>query len=67
MALDVITCPVCKQKLGLYKYWTLGSIVVCANPQCGTSLRIVKRKPILVEIVPEEQTYHPDYRPESYG
>ncbi|MCS6882462.1 MAG: hypothetical protein RMK84_14595 [Oscillochloridaceae bacterium] len=48
-------------------YVTEGMLVVCANPECGTSLRIVGRRPLRVEAVPEEETYTPDYRPESYG
>lgn len=67
MGLEIATCPVCKQKLAVYPYVIVGSLIVCANPRCGTSLRVLQRKPIKVEVVPEEDTYHPDYRPESYG
>ncbi|MBP1464626.1 hypothetical protein EYB53_002780 [Candidatus Chloroploca sp. M-50] len=67
MNVEFVTCPTCKQKLALQKYITPGSLVVCANPRCGTSLRIIRRRPLQVEPVPEAETYHVDYRPESYG
>ncbi len=67
MAVEFITCPTCKQKLALQSYVAVGALVVCANPKCGTSLRITQRKPVKVEVVPEEETHHHDYRPESYG
>ncbi len=67
MDLEVVSCPACKQKLAIQPYIMVGALVVCANPNCGTSLRIIKRKPVKVEIVPEEQTFNVDYRPESYG
>jgi uncharacterized protein YbaR (Trm112 family) len=67
MGLEIVKCPVCKQKLAVHQYIVPGSFVVCANPNCGTSLRVVQRKPIKVEVVPVEQTFTPDYRPESYG
>ena len=64
---EFVKCPVCKQKLGVQSYVPVGSLVVCANSNCDTSLKIVNRNPIKVEVVPESATYHPDYRPESYG
>lgn len=67
MAVEIVKCPTCKQKLAIMDYVTEGTLVVCANPNCGTSLRIVGRRPLRVEPVPEEETYTPDYRPESYG
>lgn len=67
MNVEFISCPTCKQKLGVISYVVQGSLVVCANPRCGTSLRVVSRKPLRVEVVPEVDTYHADYRPESYG
>ena len=48
-------------------YVTEGALVVCANLRCGTSLRLVGRHPLRVEVVPEAETYKVDYRPESYG
>jgi len=42
-------------------------MVVCANVKCGTSLRVVQRRPLRVEAVPEAETHKVDYRPESYG
>lgn len=67
MAVEVVVCPVCKQKLALQGYILVGTHVVCANPNCNTSLRIVSRSPVKAERVPVEQTHHPDYRPESYA
>jgi len=67
MNVEFVTCPVCKQKLALQGYIVVGSGVVCANPHCNTSLRIVHRQPIRAEKVPMEKTFHPDQRPESYG
>jgi hypothetical protein len=67
MAMEFTTCPVCGQQLGLLDYMLVGSEVVCANPQCLTSLRIDQRNPLRVSVVPEEQTYNADSRPESYG
>lgn len=67
MAVEFVVCPVCKQKLAVQSYVVAGSYVVCANPACNTSLRIVSRNPIKTEHVPIEKTFHPDYRPESYG
>ncbi|HWQ15826.1 MAG TPA: hypothetical protein VNL77_23695 [Roseiflexaceae bacterium] len=68
MSLETLTCPVCKQKLAVFDYMlTAGAEVVCANPQCLTVIRIDSRRPLRVSVVPEEQTYNADSRPESYG
>lgn len=67
MAVEFVRCPTCKQKLGIIEYVTTGTLVVCANLKCGTSLRIIGRRPLRVEPVPEAETYKVDYRPESYG
>jgi hypothetical protein len=67
MAVAFVTCPTCKQKLAVYDYMKDGSLLVCANVKCGTSLRITGRRPLRVEPVPEPETYNVDYRPESYG
>lgn len=67
MAIVFVRCPRCRQKLALMPYVNEGTLVVCANPDCGTSLRLIQRKPPKVEEVPEQDTRVPDYRPESYG
>ncbi len=67
MAVEFVRCPNCKQRLALQPYVIEGALVVCANEKCGTSLRITRRRPLRVEAVPESETYHVDYRPESYG
>lgn len=67
MKVEFVKCPTCKQKLAIFPYMTMNTLVVCANLRCGTSLRITARKPLRVEVVPEAQTYAVDYRPESYG
>jgi uncharacterized protein YbaR (Trm112 family) len=67
MAVEFVRCPACRQKLAVHDYVLEGSLVVCANPKCDTSLRVVRRKPLRVELVPEVETYRADYRPESYG
>lgn len=67
MPLEFVTCPVCKQKLAIQEYVTAQNEVVCANPQCLTTLRVDQRNPLRVSIVPVEQTYNADSRPESYG
>lgn len=67
MAVELVTCPVCKQKLALQEYVLQGNEVVCANPRCLTSLRIDQRHPLKVSIVPVEQTRNSNSRPESYG
>jgi hypothetical protein len=67
MALEFVRCPTCKQKLAVQSSMLDGTLVVCANAKCGTSLRILGRRPLRVEPVPEPETYKVDYRPESYG
>lgn len=67
MAIVFVKCPRCGQKLALMPYFNEGTLVVCANPDCGTSLRVLQRRPPRVEEVPEPETYQADYRPESYG
>jgi alpha-aminoadipate/glutamate carrier protein LysW len=67
MSLETIVCPVCKQKLAVFSYVAVGSDVVCANPTCLTSLRVEARGPLRVAVVPDEQTFDADSRPESYG
>lgn len=64
---EFIACPTCRQKLALQPFVAVGSLVVCANPACGTSLKVTKRAPLKIEVVPEAGTYTADYRPESYG
>lgn len=63
--MEVISCPVCKQKLAVQAYVLVGTELVCAN--CETNLRITKRRPLRVEQIPIEETYNVDSRPESYG
>lgn len=65
LALEFISCPVCKQKLALFDYMLLDTEVVCAN--CETNLRVVKRKPLRVEQIAVEETFNTNNRPESYG
>lgn len=67
MAVTFVKCPNCKQKLAVYDYIADDAQLVCANVRCGTSLRLVTRRPLRVEAVPEPETYTVDYRPESYG
>jgi hypothetical protein len=67
MAVEFVRCPNCKQRLAVQSYVAEGAMLVCANVECGTSLRITRRRPLRVEIVPEIETYTVDYRPESYG
>jgi uncharacterized protein YbaR (Trm112 family) len=67
MHVEFVVCPVCKQKLAVQAYVGTKSHIVCANPKCNTSLRIVNRNPIKVDLVPIEQTFNRDHRPESYG
>lgn len=64
MAIEFVTCPVCKQKLGVYDYMTVGTEVVCVN--CESSLRVSQHNPIQVELIPIEETYNRNDRPESY-
>lgn len=62
---DFVVCPVCKQRLGVQDYVVVGTTLVCAN--CETNLRIERYRPLKVAVVPVEDTYNKDYRPESYG
>lgn len=66
MAIEFVTCPVCKQRLGIYSYMTVGTDVVCANPKCETNLRVTQHNPLKVERIPIEETYNRNDRPESY-
>ena len=52
MAVGFVKCPTCKQKLAIFDYMAAGTLVVCANLKCGTSLRISSHKPLRVEPVP---------------
>jgi uncharacterized CHY-type Zn-finger protein len=65
MAPELVTCPVCKQKLLIQDYVTLGSEMVCNN--CESVLRIESRRPLRVKLIPYAATLNPDSRPESYG
>lgn len=67
MEVEFVTCPTCKQKLGVMNYVAVGTILVCANPECDTSLRVLGRGPLRVERVAKAETFKADYRPESYG
>lgn len=67
MAVGFTRCPQCGQRLAVMDYLVVGSQLVCANEKCGTSVRIVARKPLRVEEVAEDETYLVDFRPESYG
>jgi alpha-aminoadipate carrier protein LysW len=51
--------------LAIQEYTTVGSEVVCAN--CESNLRIERRRPLRVVVVPVEETFDADSRPESYG
>lgn len=67
MALEFGTCPVCKQKLAIFDYMITGAELVCANPGCLTYLRIEGRNPLRLTVIPLDETYNADSRPESYG
>ena len=67
MEVEFVKCPTCKQKLAVMNYVTSGALLVCANPKCETSLRVLGRGPLRVEAVLKTETYKVDYRPESYG
>ncbi len=67
MALEFVRCPVCKQQLAIQDYVTVDTEVVCANRNCLSNLRITHHRPLRVELIPVEQTYNADDRPESYG
>ena len=65
MAPEVVACPVCKQRLMLQDYVTIGSELVCNN--CESTLRVEKRRPLRIALVPYSATLDPNGRPESYG
>ncbi len=65
--MEIVACPVCAQKLALQRYIIKDSRVVCANPNCNTTLRIVSRHPAKVEKVPFKETLNQSSSPESYG
>jgi uncharacterized protein YbaR (Trm112 family) len=67
MAVEFVVCPQCGQKLAVQAHVVAGSSIVCANPQCNTSLRVLGRKPIKVERLRIQETFNADHRPESYG
>lgn len=64
--IQVVSCPVCGQKLALQRYILAGSRVVCANPNCNTTLRVTSIQPARIERVPFEETLNSDSSPESY-
>ncbi len=65
MALTLMNCPVCKQKLAIYEYIPVGTELVCAN--CETNLRIEGQQPLKVAKVAITETFNANSRPESYG
>lgn len=65
MAIEFVACPVCKQRLGLINYLSVGTEVVCAN--CETNLRIEQRNPLKIKPIPVKETFNANDRPESYG
>ena len=65
MAPELVTCPVCKQRLMIQDYVTVGSEMVCNN--CESTLRIDSRRPLRIALVPYTATLDSDSRPESYG
>ena len=65
MAPELVTCPVCKQRLLIQDYVTVGSEMVCNN--CESTLRIEQRRPLKIALVPYTATLDSDSRPESYG
>jgi hypothetical protein len=67
MAVELVKCPSCGQKLALQAYVLPGNEVVCANPKCLTSLKVESRQPLRVVVVPIEKTRNANSRPESYG
>ncbi len=67
MSMEFVVCPECKQKLGVIGYVAVGSSIVCANPRCNTTLRVVQRAPIRVVQLTERETLNADARPEAYG
>ncbi len=67
MALEFVRCPVCSQRLALQAYVLPGTLLVCANINCNTNMRVTSRRPLHIEVVAEKQTYTAEHRPESYG
>ena len=67
MAVEFTRCPKCGQRLAVMDYLVVGAQLVCANRECGTSVRVLARRPLRVEEVAEDETYVVDFRPESYG
>jgi len=67
VAIEVVACPNCGQKLAIEEYVGVGAQVACANVGCNTSLKITQRKPLKVEKVPLKGTLNADCRPGSYG
>lgn len=67
MEVEFVTCPTCKQRLAVMNYVAQGTLLVCANLKCDTSLRVLGRGPLRVEPVAKAETLKVDYRPESYG
>ena len=65
MPIEFATCPICKQRLGLQEYVVVGAEVVCAN--CESNLRVESRHPLRLVLIPVEETFNQDSRPESYG
>ena len=65
MGPEIVTCPVCEQKLMLQDYVTVGSEVACNN--CESTLRVENRRPLRVALVPYTATLDQNGRPESYG
>lgn len=65
--LQVVACPNCKQKLGIADTVVAGAVVVCANVNCETAIRVVSWRPFRIERVPLDQTRNASSRPESYG
>jgi uncharacterized CHY-type Zn-finger protein len=65
MTIEFAVCPVCKQRLGLQEYVGVRAGVVCAN--CESNLRVEHRRPLRLKLVPVEETFNADDRPESYG
>ena len=61
----MVACPKCKQKLMLTFTMLPDSVVVC--PQCGSDLRIVRRDPDQLEVLPPEATLNANAKPESYA
>lgn len=65
MGVEITVCPVCKQRLAIQPYTTVGTLLVCVD--CETNLRIVNMSPVKVARVDIEVTRNVDSRPEAYG